>query len=174
MGFLKLYRPLLFYLCALVCRKCCREFNGQLYGEPVRLEWNKPRLRRENCWPCTSWTLLGPALYRVNGGGTANGPVNGRPGGFSRHQQKAWTRRYVPKQPAVRSGDLQLSDVDRARAKARGVVPSDVSLDSHDSRKWGEKSNPYMRPVVLRWPLKYSIVLSVPLPLPEFPPDPNT
>ena len=48
MGFLKLYRPLLFYLCALVCRKCCREFNGQLYGEPVRLEWNKPRLRKEN------------------------------------------------------------------------------------------------------------------------------
>ena len=48
MGFLKLYRPLLFYLCALVCRNCCREFNGQLYGEPVRLEWNKPRLRKEN------------------------------------------------------------------------------------------------------------------------------
>ena len=127
MGFLKLYRPLLFYLCALVCRKCCREFNGQLYGEPVRLEWNKPRLRKENCWPCTSWTLLSPALYRVNGGGTANGPVNGRPGGFSRHQQKAWTRRDAPKQPAVRSGDLQLSDMDRAERKP-GVSSPATSL----------------------------------------------
>ena len=133
MGFLKLYRPLLFYLCALVCRKCCREFNGQLYGEPVRLEWNKPRLRKENCWPCTSWTLLGPTRYRVNDG-CEHGmltwdPVSGSAwerNTVSKNADKGCTRtrRDAPKQRSVRSGHLQLSGVDRAERRPGGSSPA--------------------------------------------------
>ena len=68
--------------------------------------------------------FLSPAIYRVNGCGTVNGPGNGRPGDFSRHQQKAWTRRDAPKQPSVRSGHLQLSGVDRAERRPGGSSPA--------------------------------------------------
>ena len=68
--------------------------------------------------------FLGPASYRVNGCGTVNGPGNGTLGSFSRRQQKAWMRRYAPRRPAVRSGHLELSDVNRAGAKAGGSSPA--------------------------------------------------
>ena len=108
--------------------------NGQLYGEPVRLEWNKPRLRKENCWPCTSWTLLSPALYRVNGGGTANG--------WERKARRLLAA-SAKRMDEARCAEAAVSQEWRSaavghgpgRAKARSVVPSDVSLDSHDSRK---------------------------------------
>ena len=67
--------------------------------------------------------FLGPASYRVNGCGPVNGPGNGTLGSFSRRQQKAWMRRYAPRRPAVRSGHLELLDVNRAGAKAGMFVP---------------------------------------------------